>query len=280
MYPRSFKLIWPHDLGEALEAVEEGALPLAGGQSLIPMMKLRLVAPDTMVYLGPLHDLNYIKIQNGKIKIGALATHAQIAQVLKSDCPLLSKAASEIGDVQVRNMGTIGGSVAHADPAADYPAALIALGATIKTISKRGTREIAAEKFFTGPYQTALTRGELLFEVIVPKTGRSVGYAKFTRIATDFAIAAVAVNIAVNNGIVENIAIGVSGVFHHPVRARWIEDVIVGKKLNDEVLSRALNREPEFEVISDSRAGKELRFKAFKAMAKKAILEAYENSEN
>ncbi|AFA39381.1 Aerobic-type carbon monoxide dehydrogenase, middle subunit CoxM/CutM-like protein [Pyrobaculum oguniense TE7] len=278
MYPRNFKLIWPSSLEEALEAVEAGAVPLAGGQSLIPMMKLRLIAPESVVYLGAIRDLDYIKELNDKFAIGALTTHSRIASELREGSPLISKAASEIGDVQVRNMGTIGGSVAHADPAADYPAALIALGAVIRAVSKNGIREIPAERFFTGPYQTALDHGELVMEVVVPKTACSVGYAKFTRIATDFAIAAVAVRLSAHDGVVEDISIGISGVFAHPIRARWIEDALIGKKLADEVLSRAINAEVVHEVISDPRASKEFRLKAFRAMARRAILEAYENS--
>lgn len=280
MYPREFKLLVPSNLDEALEAVEEGAIPLAGGQSLIPMMKLRIASPEAIVYLGVLKELSYIKAEDDQVLVGALVTHAEIERSMRVYSPLLAMAAAEIGDAQVRNVGTIGGSLAHADPAADYPAALLALGGVVKTKSKRGAREIPVDEFFIGPYQTVLNRGELIVEISVPRTKPSVGYAKYARVAGDFAIAAVATYLELDGDRIAEIRIGTSGVFTQPSRAVWVEEALRDKRLNEEILKRALDARPRLEVPSDARASADLRLKAFRAMARKAVLKAYGGGSN
>src|SRR6266852_3030746 len=170
MIAQKFEYTAPKTLDEALHLLAGGAKPLAGGMSLIPMMKLRLAAPEHLVDLGRLKDLNYIREEGGAIHIGATTTHQDIesSAVLRGKCPLLAETAANIGDVQVRNRGTIGGSVAHADPSADYPAALLALEAKVKLVSATGDRTISIGDFLVDTLTTAIEPGEILQEVIVP----------------------------------------------------------------------------------------------------------------
>src|SRR5438128_1142684 len=177
MIPQKFEYTAPKTLDEALLLLAAGAKPLAGGMSLIPMMKLRLAAPEHLVDLGKLKDLNYIRETDGTLHIGATTTHAEIesSPILRKKCPLLAETAAAIGDVQVRNTGTIGGSVAHADPAADYPAALQALEAKLVLKGTQAERTVAADDFFVDMFTTALEPGEIVREVIVPIDGDGTG---------------------------------------------------------------------------------------------------------
>src|ERR1044071_501357 len=166
MIPQQFEYSAPKTLDEALSLLAEGAKPLAGGMSLIPMMKLRLAAPEHLVDLGRIKDLSYIREQGGELHIGATSTHYEVenSPLVRGKCPLLAETASHIGDVQVRNMGTIGGSVAHADPSADYPAALLALEARLRLVSAKSDRTLPAAEFFLDAFTTALEPGEIVLE--------------------------------------------------------------------------------------------------------------------
>jgi len=182
-------------LGLAAEAGEE-AKYLAGGHSLMPLMKLRLAVPETIVDIGRLGDLSYVREANGHVAVGALTCHDDVARsdLLRSTVPLLANAAGQVGDPQVRHCGTIGGSLAHADPAADLPAVVLALDATLVIRDVRGSREVAAHDFFHGLFETALQPGELLTEIRIPKPA-SPGWSfqKFTKRGIDWAIVGVAV---------------------------------------------------------------------------------------
>src|SRR6266849_174828 len=177
MYTQKFEYTAPKTLDEALHLLAAGAKPLAGGMSLIPMMKLRLAAPEHLVDLGKLRDLNYIREAGGALHIGATTTHAELegSPLLRQKCPLLAETAAAIGDVQVRNMGTIGGSVAHADPAADYPAALQALEAKLVLKGAKSERTVAVADFFLDTFPTSLAPGEIVREVVVPLEGSDAG---------------------------------------------------------------------------------------------------------
>src|SRR5215813_4983229 len=170
MTAQKFEYTAPKSLDEALHLLASGAKALAGGMSLIPMMKLRLAAPEHLVDLRALKDLNYIREAGGQLHVGATASHYDVesSPLLRQKCPLLTETAAAIGDVQVRNMGTIGGSVAHADPAADYPASLLALEAKVHLVSSKGQREIAIDQFFVDTFTTDVQPGELIREVVVP----------------------------------------------------------------------------------------------------------------
>src|SRR5438874_2847187 len=190
MIPANFNYESPNTLKEALNllSAHDDAKILAGGHSLLPAMKLRLAAPELLVDLGRVSGLSYIREAGEKIAIGAMTTHAQVAEseVLRKHSPLLAETAEHIGDVQVRNRGTIGGSLAHADPAADYPAAILALDAEIDVVGPRGKRTIKATSFFVGLLETALAANELLVEIRVPVTDRTVAYVKTEQKASGF----------------------------------------------------------------------------------------------
>ena len=191
MIPQAFDYTAPKSLDEALGLLAKGAKPLAGGMSLIPMMKLRLAAPDHLVDLRRLKDLNYIREQGAAVHIGATATHYDVenSAVVRGKCPLLAETAAHIGDVQVRNMGTIGGSIAHNDPSADYPAALQALEAKVVLKGAKSERTVSVADFFVDTFTTALEPGEIIREVIVPveDSGTGTSYQKVAQPASGFA---------------------------------------------------------------------------------------------
>jgi aerobic carbon-monoxide dehydrogenase medium subunit len=224
----------PKTLDEAfaLLSKNDDAKLLAGGHSLLPAMKLRLAAPSVLVDLGRIQGLAYIREAGDKIAIGAMTTHADVAasDLLERDSPLLKQNAEHIGDVQVRNRGTLGGSLAHADPAADYPAAILALDAELVARSQSGERTIAARDFFTGLFSTALQAGEILTEIRVPKTrdGRTA-YAKFHHPASGFAVAGVAVVVHVKGGNIQHAEIGITGIAPSAYRATKVEEALRGK---------------------------------------------------
>jgi carbon-monoxide dehydrogenase medium subunit len=233
MIPQQFEYSAPKTLDEALGLLAEGAKPLAGGMSLIPMMKLRLAAPEHLVDLGRIKDLNYIREEAGAIHIGATATHQDVlsSPLVRGKCPLLAETASHIGDVQVRNMGTIGGSVAHADPAADYPAALQALEAKIVLKGSKSERTVSADEFFVDTFTTALEPGEIVREVIVPLDGEGTGtnYQKVLQPASGFAIVGIAVRVRKSGGKITMARIGVTGLANRAFRAAASEKALEGK---------------------------------------------------
>jgi carbon-monoxide dehydrogenase medium subunit len=205
MIPQTFEYLAPATLDEALALLADGDRKiLAGGQSLIPLMKLRLATPDELVDLGRVPGLDAIAESGGVVRIGAMATHHAVesSPLVRGRCPLLAEAAGEIGDAQVRNMGTLGGSIAHADPAADYPAALLALEARVRIVSARGERTVAAADFFQDAFTTALEAGEIVREVEVPAEEPSEGYRyeKAPHPASGFAVVGVAVRLKAGPG--------------------------------------------------------------------------------
>src|SRR5262249_24474276 len=197
------------------------------GHSLIPAMKLRLARPGVVVDIGRIPDLNYIRESGGAIAIGATTTHHAIetSMLLRDKSPLLAETASRIGDVQVRNMGTIGGSLAHADPAADYPAAILALDAEIDLVGPRGRRTVKALAFFVDLLQTAIGPDEILTEVRVPLTAKTVAYEKTEQKASGFALAGVAAVVGS-----DGIRIGITGVAAPPYRAGAVERALTGQR--------------------------------------------------
>ena len=233
MIPQQFEYSAPKTLDEALGLLAEGAKPLAGGMSLIPMMKLRLASPEHLVDLGRIKDLSYIRETGTMLHIGATTTHHDVesSPLLRGKCPLLAETASYIGDVQVRNMGTIGGSVAHADPAADYPAALQALEAKIIVRGAKSERTVAADDFFVDTFTTALEPGEIVREVIVPIDGAGTGtsYQKVLQPASGFAIVGIAVRVRKQGDKVTMARIGVTGLSNRAFRAKEAEKALEGR---------------------------------------------------
>jgi aerobic carbon-monoxide dehydrogenase medium subunit len=233
MIPQNFEYTAATTLDQALGLLAKGAKPLAGGMSLIPMMKLRLSAPEHLVDIGRLKDLNYIREQDGAIHIGAATTHFEVenSPLLRGKCPLLSETASNIGDVQVRNMGTIGGSAAHADPSADYPAAFQALDAKFVLQGAKSSRTVTAADFFVDTFTTAIEPGEIVREVIVPVEAAGVGvsYRKMAQPASGFAMVGVAARVQRSGGKISMVRIGVTGLSNRSYRATATEKALEGK---------------------------------------------------
>lgn len=233
MIAQNFEYAAPSSLKDALGLLAgDDVKVLAGGMSLIPLMKLRLAAPGQLVDIGRIPDLNYIREDQGVLRIGATTTHYQIesSALVRSRCPLLAEAAAHIGDVQVRNVGTIGGSVAHADPAADYPASLLALETRLVLVTAKGQRELPTADFFVDTFTTALQPGEIIRELIVPVEEQSVGtnYQKMLQPASGFAIVGVAARVKKSGGKVTLARVGVTGVAGKPYRALNVEKALEG----------------------------------------------------
>ena len=235
MYPPAFDYHRPSTLSAAIALLArhgEDAKILAGGHSLIPAMRLRLARPTVVVDIGRIAELNYIREGGGRIAIGATATHRaiEIDPVLLARCPLLPEVAAHIGDVQVRNKGTIGGGLVHADPAADWPAAMLALDAEMDIAGPKGVRTVRAAEFFLGLLQSAVESGEVLCEIRVPVTGRSVAYVKTEQRASGFALCGVAAVVDPKSGRAN---VGVTGVSVVPYRAAAVERALSGKTLSE-----------------------------------------------
>jgi carbon-monoxide dehydrogenase medium subunit len=275
MIPASFDYESPRELNDvlALLSSREDAKLLAGGHSLLPAMKLRLAQPALLVDLSRVTGLSYIKEDGGKFRIGAMTTHADIASssLLQKSSPLLQQAAREIGDLQVRNRGTLGGSLAHADPAADYPAAILALDAEIVAMSKRGERIIHARDFFTGLFSTALAADEIVTEVRVPVTApAATTYKKFAHPASGFAVVGVAVLLKMRGTTIESAAIGITGVAEHAYRATAVEKALAGQTAG--AIAKASESAAEgIEALGDYFASSEYRSHMARVFTRRAL---------
>src|SRR6266404_5514754 len=261
MIPAAFDYYQPKTLEEAigLLASNDEAKVLAGGHSLLPAMKLRLAQPKALVDLSRIAELNYIREENGQIAIGAMTTHFDIesSALLREKCPLLTELAPMIGDVQVRHRGTFGGSLVHADPAADWPAAVLALDAEMDIAGPNGRRTVKATEFFVDMMQSAVQPNEILCEIRVPMTAKSVAYVKTAQKASGFAIAGVAV---VLNKEGRSVSVGVTGVSAKPFRAHAVEKELQGQDLTPENIRHAAMKTAEgIEPLSDIHASAEFR---------------------
>ena len=233
MIPQEFEYFAPPTLHDALELLgRPGTRALAGGMSLVPLMKLRLAAPEILVDLRHIASLRSIRREGDFLHIGAMVTHYELesAPLIQQECPLLAATAAAIGDVQIRNLGTLGGSVAHADPAADYPAALLALEARVQLTGPSGLRELLFEDFVVDTFTTQLEPGELVTAVLVPieQSGTGVYYQKHAQPASGFPMVGVAVRVRQQNGSISFARVGVTGLSGKGYRARAVEDLLVG----------------------------------------------------
>jgi aerobic carbon-monoxide dehydrogenase medium subunit len=280
MIPAAFDYIAPQSLDEAMRALAdhgEDAKLLAGGHSLLPLLKLRLANPTLLIDLSRIPGLAEISEQDGKIAIGALATHYQIesSELLKKRCPLLPETARGIGDVQVRNRGTIGGSLTYADPAADWPAAILALGSKLELRGPKGKRTLGAEQFFLGPMTTAIEPNEILTEIRVPTSSRRCGsaYQKMAQQASGFAIVGVAVSVRLDGkGRCEEIGIGVTGLSDKAFRAHAAEEHLRGNKLTDKLIEESVARVADgIEPLEDLHASPQFRAHLARVYAVRAI---------
>ena len=263
------------DEAESLFKANADASFLAGGHSLIPAMKLRLSEPGALVDIAGIDELKGIDRDGDIIRIGALTTHSEVKRsaAVNDACSVLSETAGMIGDPQVRNRGTIGGNIAHADPASDYPGILMALGATIVTSS----RSITVDDFFTGLFETALDEGELIKEIQVPVLGDGSGaaYAKFFNPASRYAVVGVGAVISMDNGSCSSCRIGVTGAADHAFRASAAEDALNGSDLGDNAIASAAAKTADGqEMLSDLSASANYRAHLCGVMLKRAISNA------
>ena len=274
MFPSPFDYHAPFTLEEAvglLAQYGEEARVLAGGQSLLPAMKLRLAQPKVLVDLRRITELSYIVQKGGRILIGAMSTHRDVesSPLLRELCPLLTEVASVIGDVQVRNCGTIGGSAVHADPGADWPAAMLALDAEFAVVGPRGNRAIAASKFFVDLFQTDLHPGEILREIRLPLTPKSVAYVKTAQMASGFSLASAAV---VLRGDQKSAAVAISGVASKVFRATQTEAALKGQTWSEALASKAARKcGARVNALSDIHASAEYRLHLAEVNTLKAL---------
>jgi len=279
MIPQEFEYAAPQTVDEVLGLLAKGAKPLAGGMSLIPMMKLRLATPEHLADLGRVKDLAYIKEEAGSLRIGAATTHYAVesSALIRSKCPLLAETASQIGDVQVRNRGTIGGSVAHADPAADYPAALQALEAKLVIRGASGERTVAIDEFLVDTFTTSLEPGEIIREVIVPIESDRAGvcYQKVAQKASGFAMVGIAVRIIREGDKLAMVRIGVTGLSNRAYRATHAEKALEGRAGNPaEIEAAAALVTQGVEAIADIHASATYRAHLAVVHAGRAIAKA------
>lgn len=284
MIPSSFEYQAPRTLEEALRLLErhgDEAKLLAGGHSLLPLMKLRLASPRFIIDLGKLRGMSYVREEAGVLAIGAMTTHAEVAasELLAQKCPLMVETAEEIGDVQVRNRGTLGGSLAHADPAGDYPAAILALDAEIIAATSSGTRSIPAREFFVDMLTTQLRPGEIITQVRVPiQKGRAgSAYEKMPQPASGFAIVGVAARLSLTaGGKIEAAAVGITGLGPKAFRAEGVEKALIGKKSNEKVFADAAKHAARgIEALGDLHASADYRREMAVVFVRRALNAAW-----
>ena len=274
MIPAAFDYVRAATLDEALGLLAkhgQDAKVLAGGHSLIPAMKLRLSQPKVVVDIGKLGDLRSISERDGQIALGALTTHHDIesSDLLARSCPLLPEVAGAIGDIQVRNKGTIGGSCVHADPAADWPAAMLALDAEFEIAGPGGSRTVSAKDFFVDILTSAIESGEILTTIHVPVTAKTVAYAKFAQKASGFAIAGVA---ALVDKVRKYVAVAVTGVAAKAYRAAGVESSLQGVELSAATIATAAQKAADgVDPLSDIHASTEFRAHLACVQTKRAL---------
>jgi len=286
MYAANFDYYRPTTVAEAVELLgkHKDAKVLAGGHSLLPAMKLRASAPAALVDIGRIKGLAGIQATGTALKIGALTTHAAIAasDAVKKNCPILAEAAAQIGDTQVRNRGTIGGSLAHADPAADFPTVITTLGATLTATGPKGNRDIPAADFFKDLFTTALGPDELLTSISVPTYGAGTGgaYLKHRHPASSYVVVGIAALVTLKGGKCDNVSLVVGGVTAKPTRCAAAENALKGKAADDATIAAAAAKVAEAisDPLSDVYASAEYRTHLATVMTKRALMTAVERA--
>jgi carbon-monoxide dehydrogenase medium subunit len=248
MYAADFNYYRAGSIAEAGDLLRKnpGAKLLAGGHSLIPLLKLRLAAPPALIDIGRIAELKGVTVRDGTVRIGALTTHAELAAsaALREHCPALAEAAAQVGDPAVRNRGTIGGNVAHADPASDLPTVLTALNARFAVTGANGSRSVDASGFFMGMMATSLGDHDLLTAIDVPARvkGQGMAYVKFSHPASRYAVIGVAAAVSVSGGKCAAAAVALGGLVPRPVRAAAVEKALGGQALSGETIATAASR--------------------------------------
>lgn len=287
MIPPSFEYLRPSTVPEAITLLQqygEDAKILSGGQSLIPMMKLRLARPGYLIDINRISGLSYIKEEGGYLKIGGLTREAELesSPLIQSKYPLLVDTTSVIADPQVRNLATVGGNLAHGDPANDHPATMIALGAEVVATGAKGERVIPIEEFFVSLFTTALRQDEILTEIRVPlPPARSGGaYFKLERKVGDFATAAVAVQLTLDDkGNVQKAGIGLTNVGATPIKAKSAENFLAGKKPDEGNISQAAQLAAgDAQPSSDLRGPADYKRGLIRELTKRALARSVERA--
>jgi aerobic carbon-monoxide dehydrogenase medium subunit len=287
MIPPSFEYLRPKNIPEALAFLEQhgdDAKILSGGQSLIPMMKLRLARPAFLIDINRIAGLSYVKEEGGFLKIGGLTREADLesSSLIRTKYPLLFDTCLVIADPQVRNLATVGGNLAHGDPANDHPATMLALGAQVVATGKKGERVIPVENFFVSLFQTALEQGEILTEIRIPAAQqRSSGaYLKVERKVGDFATAAVAAQVTLDDkGAIAKAGIALTNAGPTPIKAGKAEDFLRGKKPDAATIAQAAQlAADDAQPSSDLRGPAEYKKGLIKELAQRAITRAVERA--
>lgn len=282
MYPKAFEYHAPKTVEEAAALAKrygQDAKILAGGQSLIPLMKLRLVSPGHLIDLGRVDGLSYVKLEDRELAVGAMTRMAEIAnsQLVRDECPILRECALVVADAEVRNMGTIGGNLSHADPTNDMPAVMVASGASFVATSGAGRRRIPASEFFVGTFATALEAGEVLTEIRIPiGRARSGSYQKLERQAGDFGIAGVAAVLEMSSdGRCSHCGIGLTGVGPAVIEATKAEGILRGSNLGKDRIEEAAAAAAEASSpTGDIRGSAEYKREMVRVLTIRAIREA------
>ena len=287
MYSDHFAYFRPRTVAEASALLKKhkGSRVIAGGHSLLPAMKFRLANPKALVDIGGIKGLCGVQTRGKAIWIGATTTHAEVAgsPILRKTCPMLAETAAQIGDVQVRNRGTIGGSVAHADPAADFPTALVALGATIVAKGPKGERKIPADKFFVDLFTTALKAGEIVIAILVPPYARGTGasYSKHPHPASRYAVAGAAAVVEIGkDGTCTRASLVIGGTTANPVPVAAAGAALVGLKPDAAAIGKAAAEVAAAipDPMGDTYASGEFRVHLATVLAKRALTAAVEHA--
>lgn len=274
MIPTAFEYQRATSLDDALAKLQaaSGGKLLAGGHSLVPLMKLRLSEPTVLIDLARIPGLAGIREKDGTIEIGAATTHRDVAAspLLRQVCPVVAETAAEIGDPQVRNRGTLGGSLAHADPAADYPATILALDAEIHIKGPQGWRKVKASEFFQGLFTVDLAPNEIIAGIQFAPV-KAAAYAKLHQRASHFAIVGVAAAVEVRNGMFQSARVGVTGASTHAVRLASVEQALTGKPATKETIASAAAGATVDDVNSDIHGSDEYRRAMLKVFTRRAL---------
>jgi carbon-monoxide dehydrogenase medium subunit len=287
MIPPPFDYHAPVSVSEAIRLLTElsdDAKVLSGGQSLIPLMKLRLASPKHLVDINGIRELGYLRETDGVLAIGALTRESDLedSTLVRSRYPLLFDTSKVIADPVVRNLATVGGNLAHGDPANDHPATMLALGAEVGVVGPRGERRIPIGSFFTGPFSTALAADELLVEIRVPKPSERSGgaYVKLERKVGDFATAAVAAQVALAaDGTCQRVGIGLTNVGATPIKAERAEASLVGRRPDADAIKRASELAAEAaQPSADLRGSVEYKKDLVRVLTARALRRAVERA--
>ena len=286
MIPSQFEYFAPETLDEAVFLLNEHgseAVVLAGGQSLIPLMKLQLAAPEYVVDINRIPGLADISEENDFLRIGSLTREADLdrSEIVRAKYPILQDTTSVIADPLVRNMATVGGNLAHGDPANDHPATMLALGAQVVAVGAAGQRVISVSDFFEGPLTTTLNQGEILTEIRIPTPPQGSGgaYLKLERKVGDYAIAGVAAVISAADGVCQQAGIGLTNAGPIPIKAGTAEAFLVGKRLDDETIREAARlASQEAQPSADLRGSEEYKRDMVRVIAGRALRLALERA--